>query len=858
MPSTTPPPLPLHGTWRTYTVADGLASLKVEHIAEDQDGYLWFATLSGISRFDGDEFRTFTQHDGLLDNRVHFALCDRQGRLWCGTDKGVCWYDGRTWHHLEAEGLSLDRYITFMYEDAQSRIWLGGRNVAGYIEGNAYRDLSPDLAHLYKPDHRECWGIAQDRRGRIWLGVRDLIVCYEGERFIHLGPDDGLPNTTKIRESLALAVDEEGVLWVGGGANLWRYVGDTFESVPLPLQDDFASVRKIQTDRQGRLWCATQNGVFWYDGQTPHPLGIEDGLPHHIISAVHQDREGQLWVATWGGGVACYDMEAQRTFGRKAGLADGGPSNLVEDQNGHLWMTFASLFGQVHPSAEKTVASYDGEDFTFYGENQWLHICNVSSLCQDGAGYLWFGGGASAPDKEVRLTCCDPQSMQEVVHEHFPLQGQMVTAIARNRQGHPVFVHFKKDPRVYDSADNSLQISLYDGHVLQELFEVEMDQEITAVTAINTLVEDGSGGVFFALNRGSEQGEGQGGGIGHWHPDRGVRRYTTADGLVHDRPTDLALDAQGQLWIATLGGISCFDGSTFQNFTLADGLPSERVYCVGIDRRGRLWFGTEGGVVHSDGVVFQSMHAPHFEPIFSLLEDRQDQLWFGTQNSLVRYRRGTVPPRVRLLQVVADQVYEEVTDLEITAPVRQITFEFNGISFRTRPRDLLYTWRLDGVDEGEFRQDLYYRLRTFVVDLPPLRQRQADISLLAHYFLERFAAHLNRPLPVISAAAQAQLNAYAWPGNVRELEHLMQRAALICREDCIEVEDLGLQQIRGEAAGGEGLFLPLAELEKRHIERALEATDGVIFGEQGAAALLEINPQTLRSRIRKHGIRRPE
>ena len=88
------------GTWRTYTPADGLAALHVEHIVEDQEGYLWFATATGgVSRFDGDTFRTFTVQDGLAHDQVHSLLCDRQGRVWCGTWKGgVCWYEAGAFH----------------------------------------------------------------------------------------------------------------------------------------------------------------------------------------------------------------------------------------------------------------------------------------------------------------------------------------------------------------------------------------------------------------------------------------------------------------------------------------------------------------------------------------------------------------------------------------------------------------------------------------------------------------------------------------------------------------------------------------------------------------------------------------
>ena len=83
------------GAYRTYSVADGLAGVRIEHIAEDSEGCLWFATWdSGVSRFDGNEFQNFTKRDGLGSNQTFFVQKDNQNRLWFGTANGVCWYDG--------------------------------------------------------------------------------------------------------------------------------------------------------------------------------------------------------------------------------------------------------------------------------------------------------------------------------------------------------------------------------------------------------------------------------------------------------------------------------------------------------------------------------------------------------------------------------------------------------------------------------------------------------------------------------------------------------------------------------------------------------------------------------------------
>ena len=115
-------PFSRQGSWRTYTPADGLAALHVEHIAEDQEGCLWFATCSGgISRFDGEAFRTFTRADGLPS---HHLLClgfDWQGRLWLGGEGILCVYDGRVFQYQWLPELGSIRDLV---EDADGTLWL--------------------------------------------------------------------------------------------------------------------------------------------------------------------------------------------------------------------------------------------------------------------------------------------------------------------------------------------------------------------------------------------------------------------------------------------------------------------------------------------------------------------------------------------------------------------------------------------------------------------------------------------------------------------------------------------------------------------------------------------------------------
>lgn len=166
------------------------------------------------------------------------------------------------------------------------------------------------------------------------------------------------------------------------------------------------------------------------------------------------------------------------------------------------------------------------------------------------------------------------------------------------------------------------------------------------------------------------------------------------------------------------------------------------------------------------------------------------------------------------------------------------------------------------IREGIFREDLWYRLNVFPIMIPPLRQRKEDIPALVHHFLERKSKELKLyPSLAISVEEMDRLKDYCWPGNVRELENLIERELIYTRGrgragslnfrhldilDKTEREAMMSPSRRG--------FPTLDESMAEHIRRAMRLTGGRIYGSGGAADLLGINPNTLRSRMRKLGI----
>jgi transcriptional regulator with GAF, ATPase, and Fis domain len=153
--------------------------------------------------------------------------------------------------------------------------------------------------------------------------------------------------------------------------------------------------------------------------------------------------------------------------------------------------------------------------------------------------------------------------------------------------------------------------------------------------------------------------------------------------------------------------------------------------------------------------------------------------------------------------------------------------------------------------------DLYYRLLVIPVELPPLRERREDIPALAAHFVSVLARQLGRSVKRISEGTMRQLMAYDWPGNVRELENFLARAVVLSRG---EVLDASLDLLATHRAPeGSSLQPPqsLEDAERRHVEGVLATTNWVVEGPKGAAGILQMNPSTLRSLMKRLGIRRP-
>ena len=238
----------------------------------------------------------------------------------------------------------------------------------------------------------------------------------------------------------------------------------------------------------------------------------------------------------------------------------------------------------------------------------------------------------------------------------------------------------------------------------------------------------------------------------------------------------------------------------------------------------------------------------HTEGAFSgATRDRRGRFRLADGGTLLLDEVGDLPPsvQVKLLRVLQEGSFEPVgSDKTVRADVRVLAATNADLAF--------------AIDQGRFREDLFYRLHVFPLHVPPLRDRIEDLPVLVETILERIQRRSGRGPWSVDERGLKRMTRHSWPGNVRELVNVLERARVAVPLGGplkIEIEE-GAARARRRSSGRD--WPSLREHERRYLRRVLEKTSGRIYGDRGAAAILEVPPTTLQSRLKKLGIAKEE
>ncbi len=256
--------------------------------------------------------------------------------------------------------------------------------------------------------------------------------------------------------------------------------------------------------------------------------------------------------------------------------------------------------------------------------------------------------------------------------------------------------------------------------------------------------------------------------------------------------------------------------------------------------------------------LYESEFFGHVKGAFTgATSDRMGRFEAADGGTLFLDEVGEIPPELqgKLLRVLQDGEFERVGE----GRTRKVDVRIIAATNKNLMAE---------VKNGRFREDLYYRLNVFPIEVMPLRERREDIPLLAAHFTEVFSRRLNRPVPRLTAANLMDLKAHAWPGNVRELQNILERALILSPHGRLQLDlpmatggaPLPDRDRTAAAADPAAPILTEADIltmQKQNMLAALVRSGWKIYGAGGAARVLGIKPTTLIERMRRYGVKRP-
>jgi ligand-binding sensor domain-containing protein/signal transduction histidine kinase len=717
------------GTWRTYDGTTGLPGPAIT-LFEDRTGYLWIGTWgSGVSRYDGQNFTSFTTKDRLagrnsLTGDVVWAICqDRVGDMWFGTTEGVSRFNGQTFTNYTVENGLAGLDVEAIVQCRAGYLWIGTENGLSKFDGENFTNYT---ARDGLPNER-VHAIAQDSQGALWIGTENGLSKFDGENFTNYTIKDGLAS------NLVWALLEDGDnLWIGTENGLSKFDGENFTSFTATDGLAHRQVRTMARDQRGQLWIGTREGVSCYDdrqdvGRGFTSLTYEDGLINNQVISLIQDRAGDFWFGTFVG-MSQYS-QSFTSFTTGDGLVHDDLRAITRDSRGNLW------FGSLGGLSKFDPRSKNGRNFTNYTTAEGLAHNRVFAVVEDDSGYLWIGteNGLSKFDDRPQVG--------------RPQVGRFENFTTDNGLMHNRAYTLCKDSRGHLWIGTEEGVSRYDGR--QEVGHQDGSATFTNFTTddglidndLNQIFEDSRGRLWFATEGGISRYDGRPQ-VGRQDGGSVFTNFTVEDGLPSDHVGGLAEDRDGRIWIATLGGIGCYDDrqdggrqdgggnrqdiGRFTRITADDGLPNEGVLRVFIDSAGYLWFATWGGLSRYDGTVFQSINRRDGlagTVVMAFFEEEDGSLWFGTGGGATCLRLpAPAPPPVFIRAVVADRRYElsadapETDAVSFSSSAGLTAVEFHSINFKTRPGAMVYRYRLEGRDP-DWRT--IHEGRVEYQDLPP-------------------------------------------------------------------------------------------------------------------------------------------
>lgn len=645
------------------TSDDGLIQNTVNAIVQDQNGFIWFGTLAGLSRYDGYTFTNF-QNDpddetSLIQNFIRDLYVGHDGVLWIASEGGgITRFDSVTQQFTsyrstpdDPEGAS---YIgdrpSVIYEDSRGHIWAGGANAVGltdfdpvtetpqtYFSAEVIADgfLGSRVQDILEDDNQMLWIAVGTAINRFDLAGQQFVASYDLSSF-----DESNAN--------ALLIDTHSQLWMGGGNGLYRYNAETDE---FDLVASIRGINDLTESNDGLLWLTTSHGIVRVDPQTGQSVGedqrrtsVLDSPINDLANVIFRDQAGKLWMGG-SNGVDVYDPHLARfelyraRFGETPGTFRAGDiTALTIAGNDLTWVAVGTRLHRLDFSTQEVTI--------FEVDHLGMTANSITALFTDHDGVLWLG------DTENQLWQFDPieeiltelplgQVQEESAGQAPPQPGQNPPPSGENQQ--------QRGQNPPAQGENQQQ----PGQNPPPPGENQQPDSSRGPRPPNIIaIREDDNGVLWVASMFD----------GLYRVDETRTQVTRYDGpaiapppnsqlrsLITPPIQDMLIASDGLIWVTNLNGIYRFDPATetYDRFILLQEGGDTWTESSVEDTDGTIWVAARDGLFHLDPVTSEVTHYTMGDglptnALVGILRDDMGDLWISSKNGLSRFTPSTM------------------------------------------------------------------------------------------------------------------------------------------------------------------------------------------------------------------------
>lgn len=658
-------------TFIHYTTEDGLPQSQIHDIIQDKNGFIWFSTSGGISKFDGKTFENYSTLNGLSNNQSRDLAIDKYEQLWILDLDGLTNFNGYRFQHFPTE-LPIS-FTKEMFCDGDS-IWFGcDLGLVKFYNGN-YK-----LYPLEKCKNKTVDDIHRDKKGNLWVFTRE-------ESFIFKNDSEDLSTLLALPQISKVIETDSNSFLLSPGKGIYidysidKLIPEKNNYSPTNLIKDFA----VENDGN-TIWIATSNSVTQCIGENKMTINEKNGLEYNNIQCIFIDRENILWIGTDGNGVYKYTGNLISIYTEADGLNSDLTMGITEFNNEMYVLSFNKGINIISKDSIYSLPEF--EDFGL-----------SKAWCITGGEDVWAGFNSGL----LKIS----KNQKSLFTEENGLLNNRITAL------------------YYDEVQNALLVGSENGYSLikDDKISVNTIENGFPVKRIRMFKRDKENNLWFAgIN-----------GIAKYNGDD-YKVYTVADGLLSNSTYNIEF-YNNKVWIGTKNGLCYIDNDSIHAFSLGNNPKDISINLLIGDERGKLWVGTNNGIYSIYIDEKKDVFLEHYGLQNGLLGletnmnaaylDKNGNLFFGSEKGLVRFDRNEleilkkrVPPKVVInsLQIYLKDIdwikrgdslsygSSLPVDLLLEPNENYLTFTFSGINMQN-PTALRYRFMLLGA-EGELSEN---------------------------------------------------------------------------------------------------------------------------------------------------------